>query len=226
MLLLLALSVLSVATVGSVLVYQKQATLRLKAPEDPLELPPPPAEERTFESLQIGDVVSWGDDDWVVQQRATYLEEGEIWWLYALDEGTGQDESQVFLEVRRHDGTEVAFFHIANDAPLFGQLSHGLTFRGQSFLLESRGDAVVALDARADDAGLVAGRLRYSRYRGPGGLWLTIEENNGERRAYAGETVAKKTIGLMPGNAASVRRTRSLEDELDGLVDDVERRRT
>lgn len=223
---LLALSVLSVATVGSVVVYQRQATARLKGKDAPLALaaPPPPAVERTFESLQAGDVVVCGDEDWIVRQRAEYDEEGERWWLYALDAGDSASVRR-FLEVRRQDGTEVAMLSVAEDAPLFGQLGQGLTFRRDPYILQARGDARLLLDTRVDAAGLKEGRLSYSRYEGPGGLRLIIEEQGGQRRAYAGELVAKKTFSLMPGDISGVGKAPDLDDELEALAGHIENRR-
>ncbi len=215
------------ATVGSVVVYQRQATARLKGKDTLAALPAPqePASERTFETLQAGDVVVWGEQDWVVKQRVVYDEEGDLWWLYVLDDGNASKERR-YLEARRQDGTEVALLTRADDAPLFGQLGQGLTFRGDPFLLDTRGDAFLSLDTRTDAAGIVAGRLSYSRYKGPGGLWLIIEEQAGVRRAYAGELVAKKTFSLMPGNVASTRSQGDLEQELEGLAGEIERRRS
>lgn len=224
MLFLLALSVLSVATVGSVVVYQRQATARLKGKDAPLALAaPPPAVERTFETLQAGDVVVCGGEDWVVRQRAEYDEEGDRWWLYVLDGGDA-DSSHRFLEVRRQDGTEVAMLSIAEDAPLFGQLGQGLTFRGDPYILQARGDARLLLDVRVDAAGLKDGRLGYARYDGPGGMRLIIEEQGGRRRAYAGELVAKKTFSLMPGDVSGVRRASDLNEELEALAGQIETR--
>lgn len=209
------------ATLGSVVVYQRQAMARLKGADgSTLALPAPapgPAVERTFETLGVGDVVTWGTDDWLIRQTAMYDEEGERWWLHLLDDGV----TLRFLEVRRLDGTEVVLFSRAEDAPLFGQLSQGLTFRGQPYLLDIRGDAFVSVDAVGAEKEFESGRLRYSRYQGPGGAVLVIEEQGDTRRAFAGEKVAKATVSLMPGDRASVRPTTKLGEELDQMADRI-----
>lgn len=197
MLWLLALSLLSAATIGSVMAYQRGMAARL--PDGTIRraaLPPAredPAVERTLQTLQVGDVVVEGDEDWLITATATYREEEEVWWVHLLEDG----KDRRFMEVRRRPGWTVTMLQAADDVPTFGQLGHGLTFRAQPYQLERRGDARVSLQGERMATG--EGLLRYATYAGPAGTWLNVEEQEGRRLAFAGQTVEPTGLMLMPG---------------------------
>lgn len=199
MLLLIALSCLAAAAAGSVVVYQRSAALRLASVDGTARLPPKgvpgerPRVEPTLETLQFGDVVLDGDDDFVVTGTLHYQEEQDAWDLHALDGGAAQR----FLEVRGKAGVvRASFLEPVDDAPLFGSLGQGLTYRGKAMTLEARGDARTTAQGEARRAG---GLLRYARYQGPGGAVLVVEEMGRERRALFGHQAPASTIGIYPG---------------------------
>jgi hypothetical protein len=209
MLFFLALSCLAAATLGSVVFYQRGQSKLLEG--GPLPALPPPvgmASEKgarrpatvdpTLDTLMVGDVVLHGDDDWIVAGTVTYREERDVWWLHLLEGGT----QRRWLEVRqrgRSQGAphEATLLDVVADAPTFGQVYGGLSFRGLPLSLESRGDARIAV------AGDVEGRrealVRYSTYSGPGGAVLQIEEEGQTRRALFGQRVTTAALSFMPG---------------------------
>jgi hypothetical protein len=210
-----ALSCLAAATFGSVVLYQKGERRRLEAGggADPRLLlgaktdskPPSKAPSRavedggdpTLETLQRGDIVDDGENDWVVQGSLRYREERESWALHGLM-GGGRPR---FLEVRRRGGAlEVALVEVAHGLP-GGQLLQGLTYAGQSFQLEVRGDARVAVDGEVvvGDRSLQPGVIAYARYSGPGGAVLLVEDEGASRRAWLGERVPASSLSLMSG---------------------------
>jgi hypothetical protein len=199
MLLFLALSALAAAAVGSVVIYQRGAQQRLAAPDGMARLPPKgvPGErpEPTLETLQPGDVVLDGTEDYVVAGTLTYREERETWAVHALDGGSARR----FLEVRRRGGAlQAAVLESVDDAPLFGQLGAGLTFRGRALTLEARGDARTVVHGAVD--GRSAGLLRYARYAGAGGALLVVEEEGASKRALFGHITPTSTITIYPGS--------------------------
>src|SRR4051812_12966984 len=170
MLLFLALSCLAAAALGSVAAYQRGAQNRLGAADGTARLPPKgaPGEikrgEVTLESLQHGDVVLDGNDDYVVIGTLGYREEQDAWTLFVLDAGA----SRRFLEVRKKGGVlSTALFDAVDDAPIHGQLGNGLTYRTRPLSVDARGDARTT--AAGDTDGRSAGLLKYARYAGPGG---------------------------------------------------------
>lgn len=209
MLFFFALSCLAAATFGSVVLYQRGERRRLEAsgiadprlllparagtPPKPASQPPARAGEPTLETLQLGDIVDDGEGDWVVDGTVRYREERETWALHALNGGARQR----FLEVRRRGGSlEVAFVDPATGLP-GGQLLQGLTFAGQTFHLEVRGDARVTIDGEVD--GTSAGTIAYARYSGPGGALLLVEDAGAARRAFFGSRVPASSLSLMSG---------------------------
>ncbi|MCC7071050.1 MAG: DUF4178 domain-containing protein [Deltaproteobacteria bacterium] len=200
MLLLIALGVLAAAAAGSVVVYQRGASARLASVDGTARLPPKgvPGEraraEPTLETLQHGDVVLDGDEDFVVTGTLQYREEQDAWSLHALDGGA----TKRFLEVRGKAGVvQAAFLEHADDAPLFGALGQGLTYRGKAMTLEARGDARATAQGEARRSG---GLVRYARYTGPGGALLIVEEAGNERRALFGHVAPTSTLAIYPGD--------------------------
>lgn len=202
----LALSALAAATFGSVMLYQRgEERRRLGAPADPRLLlperksePPPKASrqgEPTLETLDLGDIVEDGPDDWLVVGARRYREEQDTWALFALEGG----DRQRLLEVRRRRGQlEVAFLDGVDDLP-GGQLLQGLTYRQQSFTLEARGDARVTAEGEAQ-AAPASGRLAWARFGGAGGALLLVEDDpNGQRQGFYGQKVAASALSLMSG---------------------------
>lgn len=199
MLLLIALTCLAAAAAGSVVAYQRSAALRLGTVDGTARLPPKgvPGEraraEPTLETLQPGDVVLDGDDDFMVAGTLQYREEQEQWALHALDSGAAQR----FLEVRARAGVvHAAFLEPVEDAPLFGNLGQGLTYRGRAMTLDARGDARATAQGEMKREG---GLVRYARYSGPGGELLVIEELGARRRALFGSVTPTSTLSIYSG---------------------------
>jgi hypothetical protein len=200
-LLFLALSCLAAAAAGSVVVYQRGATHRLNAPDgtarlppkDPDAIPTAPRPEPTVETLQHGDVILDGNDDYIVVGTLAYREEQDAWTLHVLDAGT----TRRFLEVRRKGGVlSVALLDAVDDAPVHGQLASGLTYRGKSLILDGRGDARVTASGEVDDRD--SGLMKYARYTGPGGALLVLEDEGPKRRAYSGNTLPASSLTIYP----------------------------
>lgn len=202
MLLFFALSCLAAAALGSVVVYQRGAQNRLMSPDGTARLPPkgaaggapvPPRPEPTLETLQLGDVVLEGSDDYVVAGTMTYREEADAWSIHILDAGAARK----FLEVRARRGVlAVALLDLVDDAPVHGQLGSGLTYRGRPLTLESRGDARIAVHGETDARS--AGLLKYARYTGPGGALLLVEEEGATKRALFGQAVPTSSLTIYP----------------------------
>jgi hypothetical protein len=226
----LALTCLAVATLGSVAVYQRGERLRLQAGgAGPRALPtgetsaeaerrrrtsnpPDPADvdEPTLSTLSPGDVVSDDVDDWVIVGSVRYREESDTWALHVLDGG----RARRLLEVRQRQGmVDVALVEAVDDLPR-GQLFSGLTYRGQSFALDGRGDARTATEGDVDASTSRGGSLQWARYAAAGGAVLLIEDEGPVRRVFFGAHVPPATLTLWSGTL-----NRSAAGE-DGHADD------
>jgi hypothetical protein len=198
---LLALSVLTAASVGSVFVYQKSAQrrqLQQGAPakralaQAPAPAAKPNTTEPTLPTLQVGDVVSNGVEDWLVLGTLAYREENERWALHHL-----QGDGAQWLEVRRVNGAwQAAFVSPTTAIPASGGLMDGLQVGSVSVLLEQRGDARV--EVLGDCAGRSGGLLGYLRYANPQGDVVVVDEA-ARRFAYAGQRVVEGSLQIYSG---------------------------
>jgi hypothetical protein len=213
-LLLLALSCLAAATAGSVVVYQRAERRRLSgtntsraqltAGDERRRRPPNHAETRTtapalddptLEALQPGDVVVDGVDDWLIVGTVTYREESDRWSMHLLEGG----QRRRCLEVRARRGdVEVAFVDVAEGLP-GGQLFGGLTFGGQSFQLEGRGDARTTRAGTVEGVLSDGGTLEWARYGAAGGGLLLVEDEGPRRRGFIGQRVPASSLSVMSG---------------------------
>ena len=229
MLFFLALSCLAVATVGSAVAYQRGERRRLAGGDvrAPLLLvggddarrtagrtagrTSPDAtgdDEPTLETLSPGDVVVDGVDDWLVTGTVRYREETDVWALHVLDGGARRR----FLEVRPRRGeVEVAVVDAADDPPR-GQLLGGLTFHGQVFRLEGRGDARTTTEGDAVGASR-GGLLQWVRYAAAGGGVLLVEDEGAARRAFVGARVQASSLSIMSGALNRADGFRRADDE-------------
>ena len=205
MLLVFALIALSTATAASVVIYQRTAErrfLQLQHGQTLGLLPEGQEEERTTErtlsTLRIGDVVSQGEQDWVIIGTCDYREERDRWRLHLLDAGA----EQIWLETQHENDHDGLFLSRADDIPIFGTLQDAITFRGETFRLDRRGDARVDVDGDVGERAVE--RLRYTRYEGPGSARLLIEESDGKRRAYIGYRTPASILDLLPGQRTTL----------------------
>lgn len=200
MLLLLTFAAVSAAALGSVVLYQREAQRRLSgAPEGaarslPAPRPPTgPAIDRELHTLQLGDVVLEGDEDWLLVGTVHYREEEERWFLHRMEGG----RRQRWLYVRAMPAWQALWLEDADDAASFGRLADALTFRARTLELWRRGDAGLRVEGEVMDRS--AGQVHYSVYCGHGGEVLVIEQIAEHRRAMAGTRILEGSLTLMPG---------------------------
>jgi hypothetical protein len=211
----LALTCLAAATLGSVALYQRGEERRLlrgerprfllqgghddALPSAPRQTPtrPPAAgiDEPSVESLAPGDIVGDGVVDWLVAGSVYYREEDDAWALHVLDGGVRQR----FLEVRRRAGRlEVSLLDVAEGLAR-GQLLDGLSFHGQSFALEGRGDARTVTRGDVGGSTSQAGTLQWTRYGAVSGALLLVEDEAAARRGFVGARIPASSLSLLSG---------------------------
>jgi len=224
-----ALTCLAAATFGSVLAYQRGEQRRLqgggggpagllaagsngprraRGGQGAPTARPDGADEPTLTTLAPGDVVTDGVDDWVVSGSVRYREESDAWALHVLDGGAVTR----FLEVRARRGVvEVALVDPAPDLPR-GQLAGGLTFRGQLFSLEGRGDARTSVVGDVAAAGVGGGVLQWARYASPGGGLLLVEDEGPLKRGFFGALVQPSSLSILSGELNRASADNAIDD--------------
>lgn len=155
----------------------------------------PPA-ERTIHTLQIGDVASYLDIDYLVEGVLTLDEDGRVTRLYRMTDGT----KARWLAAR--PGEEGPF--LLDEAPelvLDAVGADTLTYQGMPHRLTGRGSAHVTR-AGALGSGRSGDRMRIYEYAGPGSeRVLALAWVGGERMdVFRGERLSPGVVDLLPGH--------------------------
>jgi Domain of unknown function (DUF4178) len=194
----MALSILTAATVGSVVVYQRGERKRAlngggSAPRALRAAPvAAPKAEPTLSSLSTGDVVSDGIIDWLVVGTVAYREEDDRWALHRV-----QGDTMRWLEVRRVRGrVEAVFVDETNALPKQGTLLDGMVVAGARVSLEQRGDARV--EVSGDCGGRIGGLLRYVRYSNAEGNVVLVDDAE-TRHGYVGQRSVSGSLEVYSG---------------------------
>src|SRR5512133_3283034 len=73
-----------------------------------IEDEPKKVEERTPQTLQVGDVVSYKDEDYIVEQRIEYHGDGgDVWWDFLVV----NPKDKYWLGVVDDEGLELTLYH-------------------------------------------------------------------------------------------------------------------
>lgn len=150
------------------------------------------APQRNLFTIQIGDVVSYDERDYIVQQVLTYNEGGYQWFDYQLVDGN----DEIWLGVDDDDGIEVGVYREIDldlEEPIPRQVSHeGLTFK-----LEEKGSAQVV--SRTEYAGNRPVNVYYWDFESTDGdKYLSVEKWGNEIEASVGYSVKPYEIKIFP----------------------------
>lgn len=160
----------------------------------------PPDSTAILFDLHIGDVVQYFDEDWIVEGKMTYNDDGFVWMEYLLQLG----DRIAFLAVEEDDILETAILDPVKDLDISGEPPQQLTYQGNEYRLE---EASTATMTRLTSTGQrTAETCNYYDYEGPDGLVLSIEEWGGQREITAGKSVPPRSLTILPGDGESVYR--------------------
>ena len=98
-----------------------------------------PSIERNLFTLQIGDIVQYLGDDWAVEKKLTYEDDGYIWLEYML-----QDGNRIrWLAVEEDDLVKVTWLEPTKALEISGIPPRQLTWDGESYRCVDSGIATV-----------------------------------------------------------------------------------
>lgn len=134
-----------------------------------MEKEPEKIEERTPQTLQVGDVVSYRDEDYFVEQRIEYHGDGgDVWWDFLLV----NPNDKCWLGVVEDAGLTLTIYH---DIPFHPGMppSDPLAYQGEQFYRKEYGFANATIRKRS---GLTTReRVEYWDYESESGKQLSIE---------------------------------------------------
>jgi hypothetical protein len=203
------------------LARQRNRQLRRGAEGDPMgpvaersrgptaELPAP----RTLFNLRQGDIVQFDGQDWVVEDRLLYDDDGFRWLEYLLRDG----RERRWLSVVEDDWLELGWLE-----PAPPELVDGLTtlparfpqrieWDGIAYRRRETGTATMTASSRAMNQR--QGGCRYGDYEAEGERLLAVEvwgsggaDDPGEVEASLGRRIDPGLVSLLPGDGRSVYR--------------------
>ena len=149
---------------------------------------------RTMMSLQINDIVSYFGDDYIVDGRLDFWEDGYTWVTYMLVDG----DQVKWLSAEEDDQLEVTLWEevddiVLNDAPEF------IEYRGMNFRMTERGSARVTQKGRTKNkTGL---NVEYFEYEAQGDEWLlSVERYSGSYEVSFGKQIRPEALEILPGD--------------------------
>lgn len=128
-----------------------------------------PIRERTLQTLQVADVVSFDDQDFTVEQRIEYHGDGgAVWWDYLITNPMGR----VWLGVIEDEGLQVFVWKNISFHPDMPPPTK-LSFQGESFVRTEYGFADARI-TRREGPGTME-RVEYWDYESDSGKRLNVE---------------------------------------------------
>lgn len=166
---------------------------------------PRKAEERTPQTLQVGDVVSYKDEDYIVEQRIEYRGDGgDVWWDFLLV----NPKDKYWLGVVEDEGLVLTLYH---DIPFHPDMPPPtkLEYQGEQFSRKEYGFADAVINKKSKMT--TAGRVEYWDLESESGKQLSIErwgrnevredqsQMTGTTQCSLGEVIKPYQITIYPG---------------------------
>lgn len=170
-----------------------------------MEDEPKKVEERTPQTLQVGDVVSHAEEDYIVEQGIEYHGDGgDVWWDFLLV----NPKDKYWLCVVEDEGLELTLYH---DIPFHPDMPPAttLTYQGEAYRRSEYGfaDAIIKKKSKLS----TTGRVEYWDYESESGKQLSIErwginevredqtQMTGMVHSSLGENIKPYQISIFPG---------------------------
>lgn len=148
--------------------------------------------------MQIGDIVQYLGQDWVVEGKLVYQDSGFSWLEYMLQDG---DDIR-WLSVEEDDWVTVSLLAPVADFEISGAPPSEVTYKGTLYCRTESGTAEMQREGNLRRPS--AERCRYFDYEGPDNKVLSIEDWDGDVEVTAGHLIAPRALTILPGEGRSV----------------------
>ncbi|MEL6780477.1 MAG: DUF4178 domain-containing protein [Cyanobacteria bacterium J06597_16] len=153
----------------------------------------------TVFTLELGDIVQYENNDWVIEDKLTYNEDGWKWVEYLLQDG----DRIGFLSVEDDDTLEVSFTETVKDCPVGNPPETEINYNNITYTQEESGTATLT---RLRKPG-TSETCKYYDYEGPGDAVLSIEQWGNQTEVSVGVSVRPYQLTFLPGDGSSVYRS-------------------
>ena len=160
-----------------------------------------PSDRRSIFNMQVGDIVQYRTEDWVVEGVLTYNDDGFDWVEYLLQEG----DRICWLSVEEDDIVEVAIQRPVNDLYLQARPGQTLQYQDVEYRLVEEGTA--QMTRVGNTLQRKAQTCRYFDFEGAGNQVLSVEDWDGDWEITCGESISVKDLVILPGSGKSVYRS-------------------
>ena len=148
--------------------------------------------------IEVGDIVTYDTDDYVVKNKIAYDDEGFEWFDYLLVDAATQREC--WLSVEDDDGVSVGIYHEVDLPDGLPPVPRTLTLEGKTYRQYEHSDASVRFE-RAEGKRANQSHVEYWEFKGPEGHYLTVSRWGGEYEAATGHAIEEYEITVLPGQA-------------------------
>ena len=159
-----------------------------------------PSKRRSVFDLQVGDIVQYRTEDWVVEGILTYDDDGFDWVEYLLQEG----DRICWLSVEEDDMIEVSVQQPVRDLYLQARPADEIRYQDVDYRLTDSGTAT--MKRVGNTLQRQAQTCRYFDFEGPNNKVLSVEDWDGDWEVTCGESISVKDLILLPGEGKSVYR--------------------
>jgi hypothetical protein len=198
MLTALWLAIGAIALVGvALVVWQSQRKALAGGQGQNAALPPL---KRTVFTLQLGDIVQYEGNDWVVEGQLTFTEDGFSWLEYMLQDG----DVIRWLTVEEDDRVEVLWMEPVNDLDIPDQLPKTLRYGNTTYRQTNSGTATMT--RLGSTLNKQAQTCRFYDYAAESldDQVLAIENWSGDLEVTLGRRIRPTALTLLPGDGRRV----------------------
>ncbi len=151
-------------------------------------------EPKTVRNLAVNDIVSYMGQDFMVEGKLTFEEEGDVWYEYRLVDG--QDVR--WLVVEEEDELELSLYKEVHDLHITSDPGEFIEYQGVRFVLDEQGLAIMRREGRT---GSREGReCRYWDYTTEDeSMLLSVEKWGMSYEVSIGHPIEEIALDILPG---------------------------
>jgi hypothetical protein len=151
--------------------------------------------ERSIRNIRLKDIVTYTNQDFIVESICTFDQNGWKWKEFLLADGN----DQWWLEVEDDDELFVGLVKEVDDLKIEGaHPPDQLNYDGVRYKQVERGEATITYEgAHGKRRG---GACKYYDYDGEGDHYLSIEQFGESYEVYVGREIDESTVEILPGS--------------------------